>query len=169
MKRPLSMIIIGIVGALWGAYASLIGFVGAYCLLAMPDWFVNTAREMMSSRYLEALQHEGFRRTGAILTLVQAALALLLVVGSVQLLRFKPIGWRLMMVYVVLAIVWAVADRVLDSTVRERYRQELRLLRRDRPDIRLLPGILFTAVAGYFLTRPKIAELYGQEWFTRED
>lgn len=169
MKRPLSIIVIGVIGALWGAYASLLGTVGAYCLFAMPDWFVNAAREVVSSRYLESLEHEGFRRTGALLTAVQAGLSLLLLIGSVQLLRLKPGGWKLMIAYILLSIVWAVADRVLDATVRERYRQELNLRKRDRPDIRLAPGLLFPIAASYFLTRPKIAELYGQDWLTRED
>ncbi|GIV05012.1 MAG: hypothetical protein KatS3mg016_0587 [Fimbriimonadales bacterium] len=38
-----------------------------------------------------------------------------------------------------------------------------------RPDLPLLPGILFPAVASLLLSRPKIAELYQQYWFTRED
>ncbi len=170
MRVPISMRVIGLIGLVWGVAATLLGVAGGVAMLVAHEWLASVAREMFSQQYLQALENADFRRAGAVVLWIQAGIALVLFVGSAQLLRLRPIGWRLMMTYAVLAIAWAVVDRfVLDTRVYERYRQSLNLQSRERPAPRLLPGYLFPILVSYFLTRPKIAELYGQDWFVRED
>lgn len=170
MRVPTSIRVIGLIGVVWGVAAMLLGLVGGVAMLVAHEWLASIAREMLSERYLQALENADFRRTGAVVLWIQAGIATVLLVGSAQLLRLKPIGWRLMMIYAVLAIAWAVVDRlVLDTAVYARYRQALNLQSREQPAPRLLPGYLFPLLVSYFLTRPKIAELYGQDWFVRED
>ncbi|MDM7461886.1 MAG: hypothetical protein P3X24_009620 [bacterium] len=170
MRVPTSIRVIGLIGVVWGVAAMLLGLVGGVAMLVAHEWLASIAREMLSERYLQALENADFRRTGAVVLWIQAGIATVLLVGSAQLLRLKPIGWRLMMIYAVLAIAWAVVDRlVLDTAVYARYRQSLNLPSRERPAPRLLPGYLFPIFAFYFLTRPKIAERYGQDWLVRGD
>ncbi|MFN7019272.1 MAG: hypothetical protein ACK4RG_08400 [Fimbriimonadales bacterium] len=169
MRTPTSIKVIGIVGLVWGTVAAPFALLSGLAMLVLPEAFISLASQMFSPQYVQALENDNFRHTGGLVMLVQGGIALLLLIGSVQLLRLKPVGWRLMMIYVIAAIGWGVADRVLNATVYEGYRHSLSLSKSERPAPRALPGILFPAIAAYFLTRPKIAELYRQDWLIRED
>lgn len=169
LQRPRSMTVIGVIGLLWGSATALMGLIATYGLIVMPDWFAEFLRERVSPEYWRALQDDGFRRWGIWRTGTTTLFSLLLVVGAVRLLRLEPRGWQLMMAYVVLVFLWAAGELVADFRVYSHYRQVYNLRPTDRPGFRLMPGLIYPAIAAYFLTRPKVAEAYQQYWFTRDD
>ncbi|MDW8107559.1 MAG: hypothetical protein RMK45_08780 [Armatimonadota bacterium] len=170
LRRPRSMTIIGWIGVLWGAVALPVGVVALFYFFTMPEWFTEWLRGRVAPEYLSALEKDNAYRMWAIWrTAIQMGLTVLLFVGSIHLLRLRPLGWQLMMVYVVLAFLWAGADRFAFESTYARFREAHALPPQARPGIRLTPGLLYPAVASFFLTRPKVAEAYRQHWFTRED
>ncbi|MDW8052107.1 MAG: hypothetical protein RMJ83_06475 [Armatimonadota bacterium] len=170
LRRPRSITIIGWIGVLWGAVALPAGVVALFYFFAMPEWFTEWLRERVVPEYLSALEKDSAYWMWAIgRTAIQAGLAALLFTSSIHLLRLRPLGWQLMMVYVVLTLAWEVMDRIILEPTYARFREVHALPSQARPGIRLTPGLLYSVIASFFLTRPRVAEAYRQYWFTRED
>jgi hypothetical protein len=169
MRRPLSITIIGVIGVLWGFSGTVGGLGGLWVALTTPEWLMELAKREASPEiatiFTQVIGDPYTRWWSVFLTGVQTALNAMLLFGAIGLLRLQPKGWWLMMGYIIGAIFWAVADRLLlNPTVyqpfRERYQIEDRTA---RPVPRFTLGLLYPVISSYILTRPKIMALYKQD------
>jgi len=169
MSRPRSIMIIGIIGVIWGLGGTLAGLGGLLIILTTPDWFMTLVRREaepeLAKVFTQALSDPEVRRWSFLLTAIQTGLNAMLLFGAIGLLRLQPKGWRLMMGYATGALLWAVADRViLNPTVYQSFRERYQIEDRTARHVpRFTLGLLYPALSMYFLTRPKIRALYKQE------
>ena len=66
MSRPRSIMIIGIIGVIWGLGGTLAGLGGLLIILTTPDWFMNLLRREAEPElvrvFTQALGDPGVRR-----------------------------------------------------------------------------------------------------------
>lgn len=165
MRRPRSITIIGIIGVGWGILGTLGGIVGAVLLAFAPDMLLELLPRASTSQLREAFKDPLFRGAGIVAVLIPLGINILLLIGSIRLLRLHPVGWWLMMVYAVLAILWAVAERVLNAALYESFRQRYQLQAHERPTagVRVSLGLLYPVAVSFILTRRKIMKVFRQE------
>ncbi|GBC92176.1 hypothetical protein HRbin15_00640 [bacterium HR15] len=124
MSRPTAVTVIGVIGIVLG----ILGLCGGLCGLAagpLAGTFAEMAPPDAQSPQMQLLKDPTYMRLTVLQSLVGVVLAIALLVSAIMLLRMSPLGYNLMIVYSVIAILWTLVSLVLAFTVMNSIQQRV--------------------------------------------
>ncbi|MFQ3611104.1 MAG: hypothetical protein SNJ72_06345 [Fimbriimonadales bacterium] len=162
MERPASILVIGVLGIIFGlagACCMLVGLGGAAFVSGMTDQVAQQSPEQ--AQQLEAFKDPEYMRYLYFNGGVSLVFAILLLVGSILLIGMKSLGYSLMTAWSILSILWNLLSIVLGMTVfaavLERYNQSI-----TQPTnlVGYAIGMVFPVIVLFILTRPGMKERF---------
>lgn len=161
MTRPTAVTVIGVLGialSVLGLCCVLSTGAGLAVLLGMGE--ALTAQGGSRDLQLQALSNPTFQRYTIASLVIGFVFSIWLLISAILLLRMLPIGRTLMLTYAALSILWFVVDIALVSSALKDVIGDRGIVQQA---IGSITGLIYPLAVLIVLTRPNIAQAFGQQ------